>query len=201
MKWPWSKGQSAPSAPTGDGRGERYDAAALEAFLEHARAMATWHEARASAFERKASTLLGFVGVILVLLPTLRAPIAKAHGCHMRMALVGLAITAAGLLVLAAVATAMVLMPRRYEVPGLSQLRREWMVYRGEGRAHLAPKQVSAMIVDQLVRGSKPKSPIETLYADAEKRAKWMKWAGWLVLAGVAVLGSLTTMLLVEGGA
>jgi hypothetical protein len=163
--------------------------------------MATWHEARASAFERKASTLLGFVGVILVLLPTLRVPIAKAHGHHMRMALVGLAITAAMLLALAAVATAMVLVPRKYEVPNLPQLRREWTVYRAKGRAHLAPKQVSAMLVDQLVRGSKPRSPIETLYADAEKRAKWMRWAGWLVLAGVVVLGSLTTMLLVEGGA
>jgi hypothetical protein len=85
MKWPWRKrGGLAPELE----KGSRYSAATLDTFLEHARAMAAWHEARADAFERKASTLLGFVGVILVLLPTLRAPIAEAHGYHMRLFLV-----------------------------------------------------------------------------------------------------------------
>jgi hypothetical protein len=79
MNWPWRKMQEPASASPTDG-GSRYNAAALDAFLEQARTMAAWHEARADAFERKASTLLGFVGVILVLLPSLRAPITKAHG-------------------------------------------------------------------------------------------------------------------------
>jgi hypothetical protein len=91
--------------------------------------MAAWHEARADAIERKASTLLGFVGVILVLLPTLRAPIANAHGELTRMLLVGLAILAAVLLALAALASAIVLMPREYHVPGLPQLREKWTAY------------------------------------------------------------------------
>src|SRR6266511_1650864 len=118
MDWPWRKTREPdplPSVPAE--RRSRYSVAALEAFLDHARAMAAWHETRADAFERKASTLLGFVGVILVLLPTLRAPIAEAHGFRMRLFLVGLAVASALLLALAAVATAMVLKPREYDVP------------------------------------------------------------------------------------
>jgi hypothetical protein len=199
MKWPWRKAsESAPTSP--EGRGSRYSAAALDTFLEHARAMAAWHEARADAFERKASTLLGFVGVILVLLPTLRTPITDAHGYRMRVFLVGLAVVAAVLLTLAAVATAMVLKPRGYGVPGLVQLRREWTAYAGEGKAHLAPEQVTAMLADQLIIGTGCRSPVETISDDAEKRARWMKRATWLVLFGVVALGGLTSALLIEGG-
>jgi hypothetical protein len=161
--------------------------------------MAAWHEARADAFERKASTLLGFVGVILVLLPTLRAPIAEAHGHHMRMFLVGLAVLAAVLLALAAVSTAMVLLPRAYVAPDVAQLRREWTAYAEEGQAHRSPEHLTGMFVDQLVRRTDP-SPLETLRDDAKERARWMKRATWLVLAGVVALGSLTSALLVEGG-
>jgi hypothetical protein len=164
--------------------------------------MAAWHESRADAFERKASTLLGFVGVILVLLPGLRPSIAGAHGERMRLFLVGLAIAAAVLLALAAVATAMVLMPRPYTAPSLPQLRREWSSYARHGRAHRTPEHVIGLFVDQLVRRTDPgSSPLETLRDDAEKRAKWMKRATGLVLVGVLVLASLTSALLVEGGA
>jgi hypothetical protein len=129
MKWPWSRlsvpaPEQVPTAPT-------YDAAALEAFLEQARAAAAWHEARADAFERKASTLLGFVGVILVLLPMLRTPIAEAHGFRMRMVLVVLAVAAAVLLTMAAGAIAMVLKPRPYTEASDAQLRKEWTAYPG----------------------------------------------------------------------
>jgi hypothetical protein len=199
MNWPWSKRrQLAPTPPAPTERRSRYKAAALETFLEHARAMAAWHEARASAFERKASTLLGFVGVILVLLPTLRAPIADAHGRHMRMVLVGLAVLAVVLLALAAVSTAMVLLPREYEEPSLPQLRERWTSY--YDHADLMPEGITGMFVDQLVRGTKSRSPIETLYDDAEKRAKWMKRATWLVLCSAVALACLTGTLLVEGG-
>jgi hypothetical protein len=183
-------------------RGSRYSAAALDVFLAHARATAAWHEGRIDAFERKASTLLGFVGVILVLLPTLRPSIAGAHGHHMRMFLVSLAILAAVLLVGAAITTAMVLMPREYNVPGLGQLRREWTAYAGYGKAYLAPEQIAAMLVDELVSPpNRERSPLETMRDDAEKRAKWMKWATWLVLSGGVALAGLTISLLVEGGA
>jgi hypothetical protein len=199
MKWPWRKTRQPAPAPE---RGSRYSAAALNTFLEHARAMAAWHEARADAFERKASTLLGFIGVILVLLPGLRAPIAGAHGHRMRMFLVGLAIGTAVLLALAAVSAGMVLKPRGYTEPSLPQLRREWTAYAKEGRAHRTPEHLTGLFVDQLVhRADARLSPLETLRDDAKKRARWMKCATWLVLAGVLVLGGLTSALLVEGGA
>jgi hypothetical protein len=179
-------------------RESRYSAAALEAFLEHARAMAAWHEARADAFERKASTLLGFVGVILVLLPSLRSPIAKAEGSYVRTLLVILAIVAAVLLALAALASAMVLKPRPYTAPSLSQLRREWTAY--YDHPERTPQGITGMFVDQLVRGTGPRSPIETLHDDVEKRAWWVSCATWLVVFGVLVLAVLTSMLLVVGG-
>ncbi len=186
-------------SPAPPDRASRYSAAVLETFLEHARAMAAWHEARTDAFERKASTLLGFVAVILVLLPTLRAPIARAHGSHVRMFLVGLAIVAAILLALAAVAAAMVLKPRPYAAPSLQQLRREWTAY--VEQAHRTPEQLTGMLVDQFVRRADPRSsPLETLRDDAEKRAQWMTHATRLVLLGVLALAGLTGMLLVEGG-
>jgi hypothetical protein len=199
MHLPWRKRrQPAPAVDAPPVERPSYDAAALETFLEHARAMAAWHEARADAFERKASTLLGFVGVILVLVPTLRAPIAEAHGRHMRMVLVGLAVLAAVLLALAAVSTAMVLLPREYEEPSLPQLRERWTRY--YDHADLTPEGVTGMFVDQLVRGSKSRSPIESLHDDAEKRATWMKRATWFVLCGAVVLAFLSGTLLVEGG-
>ena len=197
MKWPWRKAPESEPPPLTERR-SRYSAAALKTFLEHARATAAWHEARASGFERKASTLLGFVGVILVLLPTLRAPIADAHGRHMRMFLVGLAVLAAVLLALAAVSTAMVLLPRAYDVPSLPQLRERWTAY--YDHADLTPEGVTGMFVDQLVRATGDSSPLESLLDDAEKRAKWMKRATWFVLFGVAALGGLTIALLVKGG-
>jgi hypothetical protein len=147
MKWPWRMTRQPASAPEKE---SRYSAAALDTFLEHARAMAAWHEARADAFERKASTLLGFIGVILVLLPGLRTPIAGAHGHHMRMALVGLAVTAAVLLTLAALSAAMVLKPRGYAVPEVEQVREEWAAYAKEGRTHRTPEQLTGLFVDQL---------------------------------------------------
>lgn len=180
-------------------RGSRYSVAALDTFLEQARAAAAWHEARADAFERKAGTLLGFVGVILVLMPTLRGPIANAHGHHMRMGLVGLAIAAAVLLALAALSAALVLLPRKYYVPAVDQLRKEWAAYAKSGNAYHTPEQVTGLFVDQLIRRIDP-SPLVTLRDDAKERARWMKRATWLVLAGVFVLGGLTSMLLVEGG-
>jgi hypothetical protein len=164
--------------------------------------MAAWHEARADAFERKASTLLGFIGVILVLLPGLRTSIAGAHGHRMRMVLVGLAIAAAVLLALAALSAAMVLKPRGYTEPSLKQLRSEWTAYAKEGSAHRTPEHLTGLFVDQLVhRADDRLSPLETLRKDARKRSVWMEWATWLVLSGVLALAALTSALLVEGGA
>jgi hypothetical protein len=201
MNWPWRKKPVPAAAPAARAdRGSRYNVAALETFLEQARAMAAWHEARAGAFERKASTLLGFIGVILVLLPGLRAPIAGAHGHRMRIILVGLAIIAAVLLALAAVAAAMVLKPRGYAVPGVEQVRKEWTAYAKDGQAYRRPEHLTGLFVDQLIRRTDP-SPLVTVRDDAEKRAWWMTRATWLVLAGVVVLGALTSTLLVEGGA
>ncbi len=192
MTWPWRKGREPAPLP-------KYSTAALETFLEQARVAAAWQEARADAFERKASTLLGFVGVILVLMPTLRAPIANAHGHHWRMVLVGLAITAAVLLALAAASAALVYLPRKYATPDVDQLRTEWAAYAREGQAHLTPEQLTGLFVDQLIRRTDP-SPLVTLREDANKRGRWVQYATWLVLAGVIVLGVLITMLLVQGG-
>jgi hypothetical protein len=163
--------------------------------------MTAWHEARADAFERKASTLLGFAGVILVLLPTLREPIAMVHGPRMRIFLVALAVLAAALLALAAMAATTVLMPRPDAAPSLSQLQRQWMDYVQQGEAHLPPEHLTGLFVDQLIkRADTQSSPLETLRADAAKRAKWTKRATWLVLSGVLVLAVLTSALFVEGG-
>jgi hypothetical protein len=203
MNWPWrTRRELTPPASAPTEGGSRYSAAALDAFLEHARAMAAWHEARAGAFERKASTLLGFIGVILVLLPGLRTPIAKAHGDRMRMVLVALAILAAVLLALAALSAAMVLKPRGYTEPSLKQLRSEWTAYAKEGRAHRTPEHLTGLFVDQLVyRADVELSPLETLRNDARERSVWMERATWLVLFGVLTLAALTSALLVEGGA
>jgi hypothetical protein len=199
MTWPWRKSRETLALLPPAGRRSRYNAAALQTFLEQARATAAWHEARANAIERKAGVLLGFVGVILVLMPTLRGPIANAHGHHVRMALVGLAITAAILLALAALSAAFVLMPRGYAIPGIEQLRNEWKAYVKEGDAYRRPEHLTGLFIDQLIRKTDP-SPLISLRDDAKKRAWWMERATWLVVTGVLVLGGLTSMLLVEGG-
>src|SRR6266540_1646556 len=173
MTWPWRKGREPAPLP-------KYSTAALETFLEQARVAAAWQEARSDAFERKASTLLGFIGVILVLMPTLRAPIAHAHGHHWRMVLVGSAITAAILLTLAAISAALVVLPRGYAMPSVDQLRKEWAAYAREGQTHRTPEGITGLFVDQLIRRTDP-SPLVTLREDAKKRAGWMERATWLV--------------------
>jgi hypothetical protein len=201
MNWPWRKTREPAPVPPAV-KESRYNAAALDAFLGQARAMAAWYEARADAFERKASTLLGFAGVILVLLPTLREPIAMAHGPRMRVALVALAVLAAILLALAAMAATMVLMPRPDTAPSLPQLSSEWAKYARHGQAHQTQEHLTGLFVDQLIKRADPQSsPLETLRADAVKRAKWTKRATWLVLSGVLALAVLTSTLLVKGGA
>jgi hypothetical protein len=200
MNWPWRKKPVSVPVKQAD-QGSRYSAEALETFLAQARAMAAWHEARIDAFERKAGTLLGFAGVILVLLPTLRGPIAKAHGCNTRAVLVALAILAAALLALASVCAAFVLVPRKYAAPDLAQLRREWSAYADKGSGHRAPEQVIGLFVDQYVRRADPKSsPVDTLRDDADKRGRWMMYASVFVVIGVVVLASFTSVLLVKGG-
>jgi hypothetical protein len=192
--------QSAPAVQVSTVGGSRYSVAALETFLEHARATAASYEARIDAVERKASTLLGFVGVTLVLLPSLRVPITKVHGSHARTILLGLTILAAVLLALSAAATATVLWPRPLAVPSLEQLRREWTAYVEQPQR--TPEQLTGMLVDQLVqRGSGPTSPLEMLRSDGEKRMRWFTVASGLVLLDVLLLLGLTIALLLEGGA
>jgi hypothetical protein len=174
----------------------RLDHEAVEAFLVAARAVADWQQARAEAFERKAQSLLGFSGVLLVLLPTLWAPISRTRSTDTRHLLEALALLAVVLLALAAVAAALTLRRRRYANIDLEQLRAEWTTYRH--RARRTAPEVLGLLADQLICGSTPVSPLESLQQDTKTRGRWMARAMWLLVAGIAVLAGLVGVLLVS---
>jgi len=192
----WRVDTADASAPAESAGQRQLEPAAVEAFLAAARAVADWQQARAEAFERKAASLLGFSGVLLVLLPTLWAPISRIRDAGMRHWLEALALVAVALLALAAGAAALTLRRRRYANADLEQLRAEWTSYKYQ--AHRTAPEVLGLVADQLICGSTPVSPLESLQQDTKVRGRWMARAMWLLVAAIAVMAGLVSVLLVK---
>lgn len=108
-----------PAEPVG------HDAATVQAFLDQARALADWHRQRADSFETKASTVIGFSGVVLTLLTLTAEPIGDVTGSW-RTPLVALVAVSAATFLGAAVAAVFVMKPRGYRYASREQLRKEW---------------------------------------------------------------------------
>jgi hypothetical protein len=189
----WRVDTADALAPAESAGQRQLEPAAAEAFLAAARVVADWQQARAEAFERKAASLLGFSGVLLVLLPTLWAPISRIRDAGIRHWLEALAVA---LLALAAGAAALTLRRRRYANADLEQLRAEWTTYKYQ--AHRTAPEVLGLVADQLICGSTPVSPLESLQQDTRVRGRWMARAMWLLVAGIAVMAGLVSVLLVK---
>lgn len=171
-----------------------HDVASTQAFLDQARALADWHRQRADGFESKASTLIGFSGVILTLLTLTSPPISDVRGCWQTL-LVVLVVLAAVAFLVAAVAAVVVMKPREYRYAARSQLRREWGNYRDD--PSLTTAQIVGMLADQLICAG-DKSPIDTLAEDALDRGKWVRASVISLLLGLGLLAAVAAILVIE---
>jgi hypothetical protein len=170
------------------------DVASTQAFLDQARVLADWHRQRADGFESKASTLIGFSGVILTLLTLTSSPISHVRGSWQTL-LVILAVLGAVAFLVAAVAAVVVMNPRQYRYAARSQLRREWENYRDH--PSLTTAQILGMLADQLICAG-DKSPIDTLADDALDRGKWVRVSVVSLLVGLGLLAAVAAILVIE---
>ncbi len=171
-----------------------HDVASTQAFLDQARALADWHRQRADGFESKASTVIGFSGVILTLLTLTSPPISDVRG-YWQTLLVTLVVLAAAALLVAAVASVLVMKPREYRYAARTQLRREWENYRDD--PSLTTAQVLGMLADQLICAG-DKSPIDTLAEDALDRGRWVRRSVTSLLVGLGLLSAVAAILVIE---
>lgn len=170
-------------------------------FLGHARWLIEVQERRSAGFQQGALAVLGFDGIILAILVDLQVGTAGA--------LVVSTGAVVALLVLASATSAVLaFVPRSVAVASTAQLLKEW---RGIFTAPedgtevgVHPAYLAATLLSQDIeppvegrkrrtseRGGRTKvvlQPLEASAAVAEKRAWWLKWAAWLLLASLLAM-------------
>lgn len=172
-----------------------HEAVVIRAFLDQARWLADWHRQAGDRFENKAATILGSSGVLVVLANLVAEPSRDVRG-RWSVTLVALLVAATIAFVAAALASVWALRPRKYEIASRQQLKDEWSVY--YDTPHRDEVAVVGMVVDQLVRGSSEKSPIDSLAADAKRRGDCVRVAIWALLSGLACMTGSAVILFVE---
>jgi hypothetical protein len=166
--------------------------AGFQAFLDQARWLAEWQWRRGEAFERKAGALLAFVGIILTLQTAVARSLITVPKTLFAWTTAALLIISAVALFVAAVACLFVLKLRKYEMPSIEQLRKQWMQYAAQG--HLSPEGVTGLLADQLLCGSGSLAPLEGLRKDADDRGDRMLVAVRALFASIASLALLVVV-------
>jgi hypothetical protein len=174
------------------------DVEAGVAFHEYGRWLLDWQWRRADAYERKASQLLAFVGVLLALLPASVDPIHHVSDDATRAACSGLAIAAAVLLGLAGCSATVCLARRRVAGPPLRAVQAAFRRHdTGEGPS-------SAILVNRVSRAiygavEKPdESPIVAMQDDAKMRGRWFQRSAVLTCVAIGLLATLLPILVME---
>jgi hypothetical protein len=166
--------------------------AGFQAFLDQARWLAEWQWRRGEAFERKAGALLAFVGIILTLQTVVARSLITVPKTLFAWTTAALLIVSAVALFVAAVACLFVLKLRKYEMPSIEQLRKQWTQYAAQG--HLSPEGVTGLLADQLLRGSGSLAPVEGLRKDADDRGGRMLVAVRALFVSIAALALLVVV-------
>lgn len=171
---------SSPPDPTPRNPGE------VEAFAQQARWLLEWHNKRNDGFIARAVGLLGFAGVILALLPRgldLNGPL------HMTVGLRASLIATTVLLLATAAFGILVLAPQQSGAPSVGQLREHWRDYaNGSG-----PSSPVAQITEDLLHGTSVEadSPVDLAAREANRRARWFKYAAASLGLGLVALATL----------
>jgi hypothetical protein len=171
------------------------DEAAGAVYYEYARWLLDWHWRRADAYERKASQILAFVGLVLALLPTAVDPIHRlaSHSTHSFCA--ALAVTSAVSLGLAALASACSLWRRPVAGPPLDPVQASFRRH-DDGAGPSAATLTNRVSVAMYGTVEAPtNSPLVALARDARIRGRWFQAAALSMSVAVLLLSVLLTIL------
>jgi hypothetical protein len=170
---------------------------AAERYLDQSRWLADWQWRRGDAYERKASQVLGFAAIVLVLLPTLIKPVSAIVDIGARDRAQAVLVAATALLVVSIAFSLMSL--RRRPVSGFDPavVERQWSRYQREGRP---AGHVSADFVEVLIAGSETQPGVlKSLTDDARTRGKWFHYS-CVTLGLAAVLLATLFVMILDGG-
>lgn len=168
-----------------------------QAFLDQGRWHVSFQIARGEAVERKGGVLLGFVGVILVLLVDLRTPVAEVEAAWLAavaIALLGLSVV--GFLTAAFLAVKTMSL-KRYAAPHPGQIREEWLRFQDAGT--MQPHEAIGSFARQLIEGASGHAPVQELSEMADARSRSFKWALRSLFASLVVVGVVVVAILTEG--
>ena len=168
----------------------RADPVEVQAFIDQARWLHGYHESRSSTLGTRGGVLLGFVGVMVALLPTgftlARGRIKFTGWIEFNVVGALVVLVVAGACCLGTIAT------RKATIQNANQLRRQWHQYATGGPRGL----VLAQIAHSYLGGSADLDPIAAAAGEADSRAIWFKWALRAAGAAVVALVALTSQIL-----
>lgn len=163
-------------------------------FLEQARWLLEWHNKRSEAITTRATALLGFVGVVLALL--LQG--SSIGGIEPRWWTWLLLVTSLVGLLATSVYALFAVLPKKVNMPSVSQLREWWSKKIAEpGRG-----QTGAQIAESILFGQNTDadSPISDAVEEATDRAVNFKVAAWALLCTFVPLSGLVLDVLTRVG-
>jgi hypothetical protein len=167
--------------------------AELEILIDHSRWLLEYHDRRGDSISQRAAALLGFVGVILALLPT---ALALPNQLQMSLGLwASLTASMCGLL-LSAVFCVCVVSTRRVGAPAIEQAMLMLKKHTTGERVGRVRGDVAFGYLFAPAEGDV--GAVQLAYAAANDRAKWFRWAVFALLGSLVALASLLTQLALQ---
>ncbi|NYD40034.1 hypothetical protein [Nocardioides panaciterrulae] len=156
--------------------------AELEAFIDQSRWLIEYHDKRGDSFTTRATALLGFSGVILVLL--LRGPLPE--GVELTTSLKVAGITTVVLLLMCALFCLLTVLPGPTTAPGVDEHRERWKRWLAkEGRGKVLGDIADSYL---MAHDAQDGFPVGDAYTRADRRA------GFFITAAAAMLVSLISL-------
>lgn len=162
----------------------------VKAFLDEVRRVLDFEQKRSDAFAQRATAILGFDGVIMSVLVAGLALIRNNVEFTGPMLVNVVAVDA--LLVLSAIACLIVLHPRKVDIPGAADLRRDWASFIKPATTVLPAAQIANSFLGA------EQDPLATANREATSRGEAYKTALYLLFAAVIALGGLVGQALAQ---
>ncbi|MBU6246066.1 MAG: hypothetical protein KGP12_12700 [Actinomycetales bacterium] len=164
-------------------------------FIDQARWLIAYHDARAEAVSQRSVAVLGFTGVVLALLPSaLALPPSLDMNCWLWIILIGTIVTLLG----AAVLSLKVLWVRETGVPSARQTRIWLDEYLKDHRRGMVYADVAETFLHSW--NLNEDSPVDREKAVADDRAKWFMWSLVVLVIGLVEVGGLVLTLVYQAG-
>lgn len=159
--------------------------AELDAFVDQSRWLIEYHDKRGDSLTTRATALLGFSGVILVLL--VRGPLPE--GVRVTLCIQVAGIVAIASLLVCAAACLITILPGATTAPGVDELRKNWERWlEKEGRGKVLGDIADSYL---MANDSRDGFPVGDAYQRADRRAAAFIWAAAAMLMALVALAVL----------